>query len=107
MSEHTEKPWPWGQRKVVECGCGRSYDLEAFRHLELAGTQEFDDDPPRLEMRQCACGSTRAIWTDRTGRPMTTTVRTSPDSSECVWDAEAERWSVCDGRRCNCGTVTP
>ena len=54
---------------VVSCGCGYKYTLEQFRKLPLCGKQTFPDPPHVLEMRDCACGSTRAIWTDKEGNP--------------------------------------
>lgn len=52
---------------VVRCGCGMILTLLAFRALPYVGEQLFDEPPERLEMRNCPCGSTRAINTDREG----------------------------------------
>ncbi len=77
--EFREQDPKWWTRGLVEvtqpavntCGCGVSYNLDEWRSLPLAGVQTFDDgqDPPRLELRNCPCGSTRGIEIDNEGEP--------------------------------------
>lgn len=49
----------------VICHCGRRYDAATFAQLPLVGTQRIpagDGEPAQdLELRNCACGSTRAL----------------------------------------------
>lgn len=51
---------------VLNCGCGRTYNAIAFRELPKAGTGEQSfppvaTDPDGIELRNCPCGSTRAV----------------------------------------------
>jgi hypothetical protein len=59
-------------RKTCTC-CGKIYDLESYRELPICTNKgkevSFDEHPQRLEMRNCSCGSTIGIWTDRDGIP--------------------------------------
>lgn len=53
------------ERKVVvcRCACGRTYTHAEWSLLDLVGYQaepEDEDDRP-LELRNCPCGSTRAV----------------------------------------------
>lgn len=54
---------------VKSCGCGRSFTLAEWRRLPFVGEQRFEAPPYRLELRDCRCGSTIALWTDRDGVP--------------------------------------
>lgn len=45
---------------LVACGCGRNYDAQSWPSLPLNGYMA-DGDGGFLELRTCACGSTRAI----------------------------------------------
>lgn len=54
-------------KPVLTCGCGRAYDAEQWKALRLAGhAPQYNEDGTehatlRLELRNCVCGSTRAI----------------------------------------------
>jgi hypothetical protein len=54
---------------VSTCSCGIARTLKQFRELHLVGHQHIDDgqEPSRLEMRNCTCGSTRSIGFDKNG----------------------------------------
>ena len=54
---------------VVECGCGKSYTLEEFRELPYCGKVVHDDgeEPWAIEIRNCTCGSSRAINVNKDG----------------------------------------
>ena len=56
---------------LKKCQCGMGYNLAAFRTLPLCGVQTFDDgqEPSKLELRDCACGSTIAVALDKHGQP--------------------------------------
>ena len=44
---------------MKRCGCGREHDAAAWSALPLVGRQ--DDGVERIEIRNCACGSSIAI----------------------------------------------
>jgi hypothetical protein len=50
---------------VKKCGCGRTYAIDAWLALELAGLRyDFDQATGRfelLEFRHCECGSTITV----------------------------------------------
>ena len=46
---------------VVTCGCGRAYDLAAWRALGVPSYQGSGLAGVELELSRCACGSHRAI----------------------------------------------
>lgn len=48
---------------VVTCGCGRSYDLTAWRKLGIPVYMESGLAGVSLELRRCECGSHRGIHT--------------------------------------------
>ncbi len=48
----------------------RTFTLEEWHELPLIGEHRFDVPPFRLELRDCPCKSTLAIWTDRDGNPV-------------------------------------
>lgn len=51
------------------CSCEREYDAEAWRLLDLLGTQEGDGEDDTLELRLCAaCRTTLAIELPRDPR---------------------------------------
>jgi len=43
------------------CSCGRSYSSDMWAALPLAGYQQSDDPDYLLELRECTCGSHRAL----------------------------------------------
>ena len=45
---------------VHQCSCGQSFTLAQWQQLPFVGTQATLDDE-LLELRNCSCGSTRAI----------------------------------------------
>lgn len=45
---------------VCRCACGRDHTEETWLKLPLCGTQP-DGEGGMLELRNCQCGSTRAI----------------------------------------------
>jgi hypothetical protein len=53
---------------VVDCGCGRQWSLAGFRELNLYGRVDTGIEGVWLELRDCACGSTRAIHVDGLGQ---------------------------------------
>lgn len=60
---------------VHTCSCGETHTLEQWRKLPLRGVQTFSDglDPPKLEIRNCVCGSTRALEINNDGEPWSIT----------------------------------
>jgi hypothetical protein len=58
--------------KVLRCGCGREYSLDAFRALPFSYLT-IDDPIPGLavEFRDCVCKSTRGVVTSREGDAVT------------------------------------
>jgi hypothetical protein len=51
------------QRAIVTCACGRTYTRAEWSRLPSEGTWE-DGEGEALDLRRCACGSTRAIQID-------------------------------------------
>jgi hypothetical protein len=48
--------------------CRAEYDLIGFRELPLVGVQEFDQEPSKLELRNCPCiNTTVGVWLDKRG----------------------------------------
>jgi hypothetical protein len=43
------------------CRCGARYDAAGWLALPYLGVQQLDAGEPRLELRNCTCGSTLAI----------------------------------------------
>ena len=46
-------------RPIVVCGCGLAYTVESWAALDFVGYMA--DEVETLELRNCPCGSTRAI----------------------------------------------
>lgn len=47
---------------VKVCGCGRVYDKESWFDLQEVGRQDFEEDGDnRIDVRNCACGSTIGV----------------------------------------------
>ncbi len=53
-------PAPTPFMVVCECGCGLRYDAHAWKCLPYVGKM-IDDDGEEIELRTCACGSTRTV----------------------------------------------
>lgn len=51
------------ERVHVTCACGATYSLDGWRALRVVG--EHVDAEARLELRDCACGSTFGVATPR------------------------------------------
>lgn len=45
---------------INHCSCGRAHTREQWSALEYCGVMDLDGSQP-LELRNCVCGSTRAI----------------------------------------------
>jgi hypothetical protein len=52
---------------VARCGCGATYTEEQWGRLPFCGVTKLDE-PPHLELRDCVCRSTIAVWRDDSGR---------------------------------------
>jgi hypothetical protein len=55
---------------VATCSCELAYTPEQYRTLGYIGLQKVDDRPldMQLELRNCICGSTLAVWVDKRGK---------------------------------------
>jgi hypothetical protein len=51
-----------GREVVKRCGCGRAWTREDWKQLPLCGTMRG------VELRNCTCGSSLALWSTTSGR---------------------------------------
>ncbi len=51
-----------GREVVKRCGCGRAWSRDQWKQLPLCGTMRG------VELRNCACGSSLAVWSTTSGR---------------------------------------
>jgi CheY-like chemotaxis protein len=51
-----------GREIVKRCGCGRVWSRDEWKQLPLCGTMRG------VELRNCACGSSLAVWSTTSGR---------------------------------------
>jgi hypothetical protein len=89
---------------MKQCGCGATYSAEAWLGLPLVGFMGEGDGPWRVELRNCACGTTLAV-TVPNGLDASTCGMCGDDVAEgetfcgeaCARDyraeARAERWA--------------
>ena len=48
-------------RTVVHCGCGAQYTIGQWHRLAFVGLTDAEDPEMILELRNCTCGSTKAL----------------------------------------------